>query len=111
VGVERGTDRELEAVRERWAAMERERALADRLVYGAALLGAGALLLVLSVPAEACVHGGGVAGAVCTAIEGPAAVERALVVAGAAALVAGSWLCWGVVGRRGRQRPVMLGLR
>ena len=107
--MERGTDREREALRERWAAMERDRELADRLVYGMALLGTGVLLLVLSVPSEACIHGDGVAGAVCTGVSGPAGVEAALVVLGAASLTGGSWLCWRAIGGRDDLRPVAFG--
>ena len=107
--MERGTDREREALRERWAAMERDRELADRLVYGMALLGTGVLLLVLSVPAEACVHGDGVAGAVCTEVSGPAGVEAALVVLGVASLTGGSWLCWRAIGGRGDRRLAAFG--
>jgi len=95
--MEHGTDEERAAVRERWAAMERQRALTDRLVYGAALLGVGALLLVLQVPTRACVHGGSVAGAACTAVESPTPVETALAVLGAVALAVGAWLCWSAV--------------
>jgi hypothetical protein len=101
--MERGTDRETEALRERWAELDRERALADRLVYGAALVGVGVLLLLLSLPGEACIHGGGVAGSACSAVEAPPAVEAVLVVLGAVSLIAGAWLCWSVVGEiRGR---------
>ncbi|PSQ09553.1 hypothetical protein BRC93_12515 [Halobacteriales archaeon QS_5_70_15] len=74
--VERVTDREREAVRERWAELERRRAVADRLVAGIVLLGVGTLLVLPSVPGEACVHGGGVAGAACTAVGGPVIVGR-----------------------------------
>jgi len=108
--MERGTDREREAVRERWVELERQRARADRFVYGAALLGAGVLLLLLSVPGEACVHGGGVAGAACTAVEAPAVLEAVLVALGVAAVVGGVRLCRGALGDRGRQRLATLGL-
>ena len=108
--MEGGTDREREALRERWAAMERERALADRLVYGMALLGTGILLLLLSVPARICDRGDGVAGTICTAVEGQAVVEATVVVLGVATVVVGSWLCWrAVVGRDGI-RVAALGL-
>jgi hypothetical protein len=109
--MEHGTDEEAEALRERWAAMERERALTDRLVYGAALSGVGVLLLLLSVPTVACVHGGGVAGAACTTVETPAVVDAALVVVGVVALVGGTWLCWGVLGERRRLRLAELPLQ
>ncbi len=107
--MERGTDGEREALRERWTAMERERELADRLVYGVALVGIGVLFLVLSVPAVACVHGDGVAGTVCTAVSGPAGVEAALVILGVASLTGGSWLCWRAVGGRDRLRVAAFG--
>ena len=105
----RGTDSEYEALRERWAAMERERAMTDRFVYGLALLGVGGLLLLLSVPAEACVHGGGVAGAVCTAVSSPAVVEAGLVVVGVASLLGGSWLCWRALAGRSRLGRLAVG--
>jgi hypothetical protein len=105
--MERGTDREFEVFHERWAELDRERALADRLVYGAALVGVGGLLLLLSLPGEACVHGGGVAGTACSAVERPPAVAAVLAVLGAASLVAGTWFCWSVVGEI-RDRTVVL---
>ena len=108
--MERGTDWELEALRERWDAMERDRELADRLVYGMALLGTGVLLLLLSVPARVCDHGDGVAGTICTAVEKPAVAEAILVILGVATLVGGSWLCWRVLGGQPRDRLAALGL-
>ena len=64
--MERGTDREFEVLR--------ERALTDRPTFGAALVGVGALPLVLSLPEEACVHGG-VGGSARTSVEGSPDIE------------------------------------
>ena len=69
--MERGTERERTAVRERWTAMERRRARATRLLAGLVLVGTGATLLLLAVAREACftTARGGIID--CTPLTGP----------------------------------------
>lgn len=91
MGMERGTEREREAVRERWAELERQRRAADHLAGGAALVLAGLVLTLWSLPANACLEQGPwVQG--CTAIV-PAVTRLALLVGGPIAIVAGLWVC------------------
>ncbi|WP_435177564.1 hypothetical protein [Halorussus sp. AFM4] len=69
--MERGTERERTAVRERWTAMERRRARASRLLAGLVLLGTGVILVLLAVARETCftTARGGIVD--CTPLAGP----------------------------------------
>ena len=93
--MERGADWEREALRREWAAIERRRALAGRLAAGVALVLGGlvVLLLGLALPAEACLHGDGIAGARCVVDDVGPLVRAGVVLAGAALAVVGAWLC------------------
>ena len=90
--MERGTDREREAVREQWAEIERRRRAARRLGRGAMLLLSGLALTVWSLPSTACVEQGPVVHG-CTDIL-PLVTRTVLLVGGPVATVAGLWLCW-----------------
>lgn len=63
--MERGTDREREAVRERWAALEQNRRRADGLVAGLALCFAGAVLVLLASGTRICLAAQGLPGVPC----------------------------------------------
>ncbi|PSQ47548.1 hypothetical protein BRD15_06985 [Halobacteriales archaeon SW_6_65_15] len=94
--MEWGTDWEREAVRERWAAMERKRALLTRLLGGLILTGGGTILLLLGMAEDVCftTAGGGVIE--CTQLTRPP-VGLLLVLLGAVALGGGLWRCWTVL--------------
>lgn len=66
--MERGTEREWEAVREAWRAIEARRARTDALLLGSVLAGSGFLIVAfaLLVPLDLCVHGAGIDGSVWT---------------------------------------------
>ncbi|WP_158055436.1 hypothetical protein [Halorussus halophilus] len=93
--MERGTEWERSAVRERWAAMERKQALATRLLGGLCLVGAGVVLLLLGVAREVCfvTARGGVID--CTPMTRPF-VSGLLVLLGVVVLSWGFWNCWPV---------------
>lgn len=59
--MERGTEWEREAIRERWEAMERKQALTTRLLWGLTLAGGGFILLLLALSRDVCRYtiGGG----------------------------------------------------
>ncbi|WP_276273687.1 hypothetical protein [Haloarcula litorea] len=94
--MERGTERERTAVRDRWAAMERRRARTTALLGGLSLAGAGTVVLALVA-----------AGGVCeTTLRGhvlgcsPLAAERSavlLAVLGGLSLGIGLARCWRAV--------------
>ena len=91
--MERGTDRERRAVRERWATLEQKRESVTRLLGGTTLAIAGVILLLLAVARDVCfttMRGGTIA---CTPMtRAPAAVALSLL--GVAALGAGLWIGW-----------------
>jgi len=90
--MERGTERERAAVRERWVRLERRRAAATRLLRGLTIAGTGALLLLVAAATEVCFAtvGGGVVD--CTSAGSPA-VAAASVAVGALAIGSGMWTC------------------
>lgn len=93
--MERGTDREREALAREWAAIERRRALATRFLFGTALVTGGVVLLALGLaaPVTFCVHGAGVPGGAC-GVDRLGAPGRGLLVATGGLLVAaGAWRC------------------
>lgn len=90
--MERGTEREREAVRERWAALERQQASATRLLGGLTLVSGGVAVLLLAAVTDVCdtAPEGAVVG--CTSVvRSPIAVALALV--GVAAFAAGARAC------------------
>jgi len=90
--MERGTEREHEAVRKQWAEIERRRRAARRLGRGATLLLSGLVLTVWSLPSTACVEQGPVVHG-CTDVL-PLVTRIVLLVGGPVATVTGLWLCW-----------------
>lgn len=93
--MERGTDREHEAVRDQWNAMRERRTAANRLLVGFVAVFAGSLLLLLAGAGETC--GFTIRGATeeCTAvIQQPAVVLVGLL--GVLVFGFGLWLCWTV---------------
>ena len=66
--MERGTEREEQALRKAWAAREQRKHQTSALLFGASLIGTGLLLIAfaLVLPLELCVHGAGIDGARCT---------------------------------------------
>lgn len=90
--MERGTEWEYEAVRRRWADLERQHRLATRLGAGLTSVYLGALLLLLSMPAEACIGDGGVPPR-CFAV-GTATADIWFVLTGGIALAGGVLLSW-----------------
>ena len=90
--MERGTERERTAVRERWTAMERRRARASRLLAGLVLVGTGAILVLLAVARETCftTARGGIID--CTPLTGPP-FGLGLLLAGTVALGLGLVKC------------------
>lgn len=90
--MERGADWEHEAVRERWAALERQRALTTRFLAGLWLGLLAVLLLLLATASEACVGDGGVPPTCVSIVAAP--IDVLLVPLGSLALAGGAWLCW-----------------
>ncbi|MFC7141103.1 hypothetical protein ACFQMA_14865 [Halosimplex aquaticum] len=90
--MERGTDWERAAVRERWAEVARRERAARRLRTGAVLLLGGLVVTLTAVPGEACVEQGAWPHG-CTAVV-PAATRALLLAVGPAAVLAGLWVCW-----------------
>lgn len=92
--MERGTPGERAAVRERWAAIERRRRLATRLVASVFLLTGGvvALLVAGASGRQICLVGRGLPGVACDGIV-PPTVAAPLVVLGAVAVGVGLWGC------------------
>lgn len=86
--MERGTDREREAVRERWAALEQNRRRADGLVAGLALCFAGAVLVLLASGTRICLAAQGLPGVPCDGAV-PLAAKVPLAALGGVALGAG----------------------
>ena len=93
VGTERGTEWERKAVRKQWAAIERRRASAPRLLGALTLVGGGLVLLLLAVATEVCYTTvrGGITDCV-PATQSPIAVSIALL--GIVAVTAGLWRSW-----------------
>ena len=93
--MERGTEGERRAVRERWAAMERKRASATRLLGGLTLVGVGLTLVVLAAANDVCfvTARGGITG--CEPMGRPA-LGILFAILGTLALVGGLWNCWSV---------------
>lgn len=93
--MERGTSRERDAGRERWAELERRRRETSRMVRGLFLLLSGLLLLGLAMAKAVCftTMGGGVIA--CTPVT-QAPVPAVVALLGLVSLVVGSWTCWTV---------------
>jgi hypothetical protein len=90
--MERGTDRERDAVRERWAELERRRRAATGLRGGAVLVLGGLALALWSLPSSACVEQGPLVHG-CTDVL-PLVTKAVLLVGGPVATAAGLWLCY-----------------
>lgn len=91
--MERGTDREWTAVRERWAALERRRASVTRLLGGFSLVSGGVVLLLLAAAQEVCfttAEGGVIDCAPAMGLP----LATALALFGVAAVGCGLWTCW-----------------
>jgi hypothetical protein len=102
--MERGIDREREAVCARWRELARQRRAANRLLLGLVAVGGGVVLLLVSMVGEACLYRPGGWHFQCTSV-GPASTSLLLVAFGAAAVGAGLVLCWSAV-RSGRPPDV-----
>lgn len=91
--MERGTDWEREAVRDRWTAMERRRARATRLLSGLTLAAGGGVFLLVAAATEVCYArmGGGIVDCAPVTPEPRALVFLLL---GVVALAVGTWNCW-----------------
>jgi hypothetical protein len=90
--MERGTDWERDAVRERWAELERRRREARRLLGGAVLVLGGLALTLWSLPSTACVDQGPVVHG-CTDVL-PLITRGVLLVGGPVATAVGLWRCY-----------------
>lgn len=90
--MEWGTDWEYEAVRDQWAAIERQRRGATRLLAGGSLGLFAVVLLLLAATSEACIGDGGIPPQCVTVATGP--IDIALTLTGVVALGSGLWLCW-----------------
>lgn len=91
--MERGTEWEREAVSRRWAALERQRTRATRLLVALLFVLSGVVLALLGVVREACLGDGGRV-PTCTAL----AAGPPFLLVGAVAVAAGCWMAW--TGRR-----------
>lgn len=99
--MERGTNGEWQAVKERWRELERERdrlqrdrlqRRASRLVGGAFLVLAGLTFLLLFLAEEACVHAGAFPHGCMPVV--PRTVELGLFLLVPVTVAGGLWLCW-----------------
>jgi hypothetical protein len=90
--MERGTDWEHDAVRERWTEIEQRRRAARRLRSGAVLVLGGLALTLWSLPSTACVEQGPWVHN-CTDVL-PLVTRSVLLVGGPVATLSGLWLCW-----------------
>lgn len=91
--MERGTDWERQAVRERWAAMERREALVTRLLGGLSLIAGSVILLLLAVSRGVCFTFAGGGTIRCSpTTQPPVALVFGLL--GVLALSGGVWACW-----------------
>lgn len=91
--MERGTDRERDAVRDQWRAMEARREAADRLLLGSVALFAGLSLLLVAVARETCLFTVGGATGECGAAP-PQSTVLLFGLLGVLALGLGTRLCW-----------------
>jgi hypothetical protein len=87
--MERGTEWEREAVSRRWAALERQRVQATRLLVTLLFVLAGVTLTPLGVAQRACLGDGGRVPMCTTLTSGPP-----LLLAGGVAVAAGCWVAW-----------------
>jgi hypothetical protein len=87
--MERGTEWERDAVSRRWAALERQRVQATRLLVALLFVLAGVTLALLGVTRKACLGDGGRVPTCTTITSGPP-----LLLAGGVAVVAGCWVAW-----------------
>jgi len=94
--MERGTEWEQQAVRERWTAMERKRATVTRLLSGLMAIGGAIVLLLLAAATEVCFTTvrGGIVG--CTPVT-QSVVAILMGLLGVVTLSAGVWACWTVL--------------
>jgi uncharacterized BrkB/YihY/UPF0761 family membrane protein len=94
--MERGTEREEQALREAWAAREKRKRRTNALLLGITLVFAGLMIMAfaLVVPLELCVHGDGIDGARCTAQDLSSAVVLLVFVTGTIMLIGGGHMIW-----------------
>lgn len=93
--MERGTDREREAVRNRWRSMEERRVATNRLLVGLLAASTGLVLTFLAAAREACGFTIGGAARDCSAV-GTVPTTALLGFLGVLALIYGAWTCWTV---------------
>ncbi|WP_247009993.1 hypothetical protein [Halorientalis litorea] len=95
--MERGTEREREALRKRWDELAARRRATTRFLRGLAAAVVGLVVLLLAAGSEVCLFTPGGASRACTPV-GSAPATLAFGVVGSLALGAGLWVCLTSVG-------------
>ena len=94
--MERGTEREEQALREAWAARERQKHQTSAFLLGISLAGTGLLLITFALvsPLELCVHGAGIDGTRCTTQDLSSTAIVIMLIAGSIMITEGSRRIW-----------------
>lgn len=90
--MERGTEWEYEAVRDKWAAMEHQQRMVERLLAGGSLGLFGIVLLMLAAATKTCIGDNGIVPRCAPVTTGP--IDLVFGLAGVITLVCGLSLCW-----------------
>lgn len=93
--MERGTDREREALADQWQSMEESRVATNRLLQGLLAASTGLVLTLLAAAREACGFTVGGATRDCSAV-GTMPTSALLGLLGVLALAYGAWTCYTV---------------
>jgi uncharacterized BrkB/YihY/UPF0761 family membrane protein len=94
--MERGTEREEQALREAWAAREQRQRRTNALLLGTTLVFTGLMIttLALVVPLELCVHGDGIDGARCSTQDFSSTVVFIVLFGGSLMIIGGGHMIW-----------------
>jgi hypothetical protein len=89
--MERGTEREEQALRKAWAAREQRQRRTNALLLGTTLVFTGLMItaFALVMPLELCVHGDGIDGARCTTQDLSSTIVLIVLIAGSIMIIGG----------------------